>query len=634
MTKRTLTLLFITLTGLLILFIPIILKDGRTWDRNPMAYQGKLNAAPWDIARSSVIRLDGEWEFYWNQLLTPEDFADNAPVPDGYMQVPSLWNGKNVQGENLPAFGCATYRLVLENVPFQGVLGLKKTNVRFSSRVYVNGQALLDDGVPARTAPEYRSGNTPQLGFFEHKGGTIEIIVQAANYEYINSGIPASLELGLEELLIIQHQQKHLTSLLIFGVLCTLALLHLIFFLVTRDGVLRNPMLLLFSLFCVLFALGNGLADQRSLLLLLPDIPFTLTFKLKDFFLSSCFIVLLWIFYQFQDGLLPLRLVIIISLVYAGYLAAIFALPIYMYYRIHGPVMACNTIVLLGLLLRSICLYVKDADGFLLFAALLPVNLYSADSILFSLGIKGSSGFVQVYILIFTVVMIGYLSVEYRGTVTRLRISMQQAQDAEIAFLRAQIKPHFLYNSLSVIAAQTTQEPQKAKNLLYALTDYLRGSFHFKAQDGRIPLSEEINTVRAYLSIEQARFENLLQMEYDIEKNLDAMVPLLCLQPVVENAVHHGIFKRPEGGSVRLGIHRKGNLVVIRVEDNGVGIPQALLESIRRGDSTGVGLKNIQQRLGTHRGAGLEIESVEGIGTVVTLKIPYEEVCDADYFSR
>lgn len=634
MTKRTLTLLFITLTGLLILFIPIILKDGRTSDRNPMAYQGKLNAAPWDIALSPVIRLDGEWEFYWNQLLTPEDFADNAPVPDGYMQVPSLWNGKNVQGENLPAFGCATYRLVLENVPFQGVLGLKKTNVRFSSRVYVNGQVLLDDGVPARTAPEYRSGNTPQLGFFEHKGGTIEIIVQAANYEYINSGIPASLELGLEELLIIQHQQKHLTSLLIFGVLCTLALLHLIFFLVTRDGVLRNPMLLLFSLFCVLFALGNGLADQRSLLLLLPDIPFTLTFKLKDFFLSSCFIVLLWIFYQFQDGLLPLRLVIIISLVYAGYLAAIFALPIYMYYRIHGPVMACNTIVLLGLLLRSICLYVKDADGFLLFAALLPVNLYSADSILFSLGIKGSSGFVQVYILIFTVVMIGYLSVEYRGTVTRLRISMQQAQDAEIAFLRAQIKPHFLYNSLSVIAAQTTQEPQKAKNLLYALTDYLRGSFHFKAQDGRIPLSEEINTVRAYLSIEQARFENLLQMEYDIEKSLDAMVPLLCLQPVVENAVHHGIFKRPEGGSVRLGIHRKGNLVVIRVEDNGVGIPQALLESIRRGDSTGVGLKNIQQRLGTHRGAGLEIESVEGIGTVVTLKIPYEEVCDADYFSR
>lgn len=634
MTKRILTLLLIAVISLLIPFIPFVLKGGHTSDANPVVYQGKLNAAPWDIARSPVIRLDGEWEFYWNRLLTPQDFADNSPVPDGYMQVPSLWNGKSVQGENLPAFGCTTYRLVLENVPFHGVLGLKKANVRFSSKVYVNGQALLSDGVPARTASEYRSGNTPQLGFFEHKGGTIEIIVQAANYEYINSGIPASLELGMEEFMIIQHQQKHLASLLIFGVLCSLALLHLIFFLVTRDGVLRNPMLLLFSLFCVLFALGNGLADQRSLLLLLPDMPFTLAFKLKDFFLSACFIVLLWIFYQFKDGLLPLRLAIITSLMYACYLVAIFALPIYTYYRIHGPVMVCNTIVLLGLLIRSVCLYIRDADGFLLFAALLPVNLYSVDSILFSLGIKGSSGFVQVYILIFTVVMIGYLSFEYRSTVARLRISMQQAQDAEIAFLRAQIKPHFLYNSLSVIAAQTAQEPQKAKNLLYALTDYLRGSFHFKTQDGRIPLSEEINTVKAYLAIEQARFENLLRMEYDIEENLDAMVPLLCLQPVVENAVHHGIFKRAEGGSILLRIHRKGDLVVIRVEDNGVGIPRTQLESIRRGDSTGVGLKNIQQRLGTHRGAGLEIESAEGEGTAVTLKIPYEEVCDADYFSR
>jgi signal transduction histidine kinase len=633
MTKRILTILLITLTGLLILFVPLILKDDRTLDANPMVYQGKLNAAAWDIVRSPVIRLDGQWEFYWNRLLTPEDFVENAPVPDEYMQVPSLWNRKHVQGKNLPVFGCASYRMVLEHVSFRGVLALKKVNARFSSRVYVNGQALLADGVPARTAAEYRSGNTPQLGFFEQNGDTIEIIVQVANYEYINSGIPVSLELGLENLLVLQHQQRHLMALLVFGVLCTLALLHLIFFLVTRDGVLRNPMLLLFALFCVLFALGNGLADQRSLLLLLQDIPFTLAFKLKAFFFSACFIVLLWIFYRFKQGLLPLHLAMIISLVYTGYLAAIFALPIHTYLRIHGLVMICNTVVLLGLLIRSIYVCIREADGFLLFAALLPMNLYSADSILFSLGIKESSGFVQVYILLFTVVMVGYLSIEYRSTVARLRISMQQAQDAEIAFLRAQIKPHFLYNSLSVIAAQTTQEPQKAKSLLYDLTDYLRGSFHFKAQDGRIPLSEELNMVRAYLSIEQARFEDLLRMEYDIEENLDAMVPLLCLQPVVENAVRHGIFKRVEGGSVRLQIHREDSLVVIRVEDDGVGIPQEQLEHIRRGGSAGVGLRNIQQRLGTHRGAGLEIESAEGVGTAVTLKIPYEEVRDADYFS-
>ncbi|MEO3944159.1 histidine kinase [Gorillibacterium sp. CAU 1737] len=633
MTKRTLTLLMITLTGLLMLFIPSFLKDGRTSEAIPAAHQGKMNAAGWDVANSPVIRLDGQWEFYWNRLLTPQDFADASPIPDGYMQVPSLWNGKTINGQKLPTHGYATYRLVLENTPYQGMLALKKVNVRFSSRVFVNGQELLADGVPARMAAEYRSGNTPQLGFFEHKGGPIEIIVQQANYEYINSGIPASLELGLEESMLLQHQQKHLMSLLIFGLLCTLALLYLIFFLVTRDGVLRNPMLLLFSLFCVLFALGNGLADQRSLLLLWQDIPFILVFKLKDFFLSACFIVLLWIFYHFKSGLLPLRLAVTISLLYACYLATILGFPIQTYLRIHGLVMIANTVVLLGLLARSSSVYIKKGEGFLLFTALLSINLYSADSILFSLGFEESSSFLQIYIMFFTAVMIGYLSVEYRSTVARLRISMQQVQDAEIAFLRAQIKPHFLYNSLGVIAAQTTQEPQKAKNLLYDLTDYLRGSFHFKTQDGKIPLSEEMNTVRAYLSIEQARFDNLLRIDYDIEENLDAMVPLLCLQPIVENAVRHGIFKRAEGGSVRLRIHRKDDLVVIRVEDNGLGIPQAQLERIRRGDSAGVGLKNIQQRLGTRRGAGLELESAEGVGTAVTLKIPYEEVRDADYFS-
>lgn len=325
---------------------------------------------------------------------------------------------------------------------------------------------------------------------------------------------------------------------------------------------------------------------------------------------------------------MQLRLAQLVSLVYSTYLVMILVLPIHVYYEIHAGVMACNTVVLLVLLVRAIRLYVRNGEGFLLFVAVLSVNLYSADTILFSLGIKESSGFVQVFILFFTVVMIAYLSMEYRNTVERLRRSMKQTQDAEIAFLRAQIKPHFLYNSLSVIAVQTTQEPQKAKNLLYDLTDYLRGSFHFEAHDGMIPLSGEMNTVKAYLSIEKARFGDLLEVEYYIEEGLNTMVPLLSIQPIVENAVRHGIFKRAEGGRLRLQIHKENDFAVIQVEDNGVGISKELLEGIRRGESPtdGVGLKNIRGRLESYKGARLEIESMEGVGTVVTLKVPYREV--------
>lgn len=636
MLKRLLIISAVTIAGVLALLLSILCGKAHIPDAGLTAKQGRMDASEWKIERDPVLRLDGEWEFYWNKLLTPEDFQDESIVQSAvYMQVPSLWNNKTVQGTTLPVFGCATYRLVIENVPFQGKLVLKKVNARFSSRVYVNGQELLTDGIPAQQEEGYRSGNTPQLVFFKHGGGRVEIIIQVANYEYINSGIPSSPQLGQEHTMLRQHQRKHLSALLIFAALCTIALLYMIFFAITWDGELRNSMLLLFSLFCLLLAWGNGLSDHRSLLLLLPDIPFTLAFKLKDICLSADFIVVIWIFYKFRSGLLQLRLARLVSLVYSIYLVIILVLPIHVYYKIHGSVMAFNTVVLLVLLIRAVHFYVRNGEGFLLFVALLSVNLYSADTILFSLGIKSGSSSIQVFILLFTVAMIADLSMEYRNTVDRLRRSMKQAQDAEIAFLRAQIKPHFLYNSLSVIAAQTTEEPQKAKNLLYDLTDYLRGSFHFEAHDGMVPLSEEMNTVKAYLSIEQARFGDLLEVEYFIEEELDTMVPLLSIQPIVENAVRHGIFKRAEGGRLRLQIFREHDFAVIRVEDNGVGIAKELLEGIRRGDSpsAGVGLKNIRSRLERYKGARLKIESTEGMGTVVTLKIPYREVVHEDNFS-
>lgn len=294
MLKRFLIIGAVILTGVLTLLLSMPWDKAHVQDMKLTAKQGRMDASEWNIERDPVLRLDGEWEFYWNKLLTPEDFQDENTVQAPlYMQVPSLWSKKVVQGTTLPVFGCATYRLVLEHVPFREKLALKKVNARFSSRVYVDGQELLADGLPAQQAENYRSGNTPQLAFFENDSGRIEIIVQVANYEYLNSGIPASIELGREDTMLEQHQRKHLASLLVFAALCTIALFHMIFFIITRDGVLKNPILLLFSLFCFLLAWGNGLSDQRSLLLLLPDIPFTLAFKLKDICLSADFIVVI-----------------------------------------------------------------------------------------------------------------------------------------------------------------------------------------------------------------------------------------------------------------------------------------------------------------------------------------------------
>ena len=209
-------------------------------------------------------------------------------------------------------------------------------------------------------------------------------------------------------------------------------------------------------------------------------------------------------------------------------------------------------------------------------------------------------------------------------TLVQLKESVSSVVETELSFLQAQIKPHFIFNSLSVIAALTSETPQKAKELLYDLTDYLRGSFRFNNYNGMVPLSEELETVKAYISIEKARFQDKLEVAYDIDESIDLLVPMLTIQPIVENAVRHGLFAKPEGGHVSLKVYSKEAYVVIRVEDNGGGIPQNILEELLSDQASyrGIGVKNINRRLSLFYGKGLEIRSEEGKGTTVLLKIP------------
>jgi two-component system, LytTR family, sensor kinase len=624
--KRSLIvfLIIITFISMLLLSMPEN-KQGKS--TSLQAVKGKLELADWNMEHTKILPLDGEWEFYWNQLLTPEDFSAKnkvRPKPAGYMTVPGLWNGKVVGKTEIPVFGYATYRLVIEDIPFHGVLGLKKGNARFSSKIYVNNQELLSDGQPAGKAGDYKSGNTPQLGFFSCHGNRIEILVQVANYEYMNSGIPVSLELGSESAMLHQFQKNNLLALAVFAILLTIAFMHLIFFGVAWAGGVREYLMPLFSLFCFLFAIGNGLADQRPLLLLLPDIPFTIVFKMKDFFLSANFIVMLWIFHKFKKGLLAPRFAKVISILYGAYLLAVVVLPIYVYYKIHLLVMACNTLILLALLVRAIFLYIRNAEGLLLFIAILSVNLYSADAILFSLGLKTSSGFLQVYIMIFAVVMILLLSMQYFSALNNLKSSVKRTQDAEIAFLRAQINPHFLYNALNSIASLCVSSPEKAEEVVVELAQYLRHSFDFKRIDGISTLARELELLEAYLYIEKTRFGERLQVEYDIEEDLDIPIPPLILQPLVENAVRHGVMAKIVGGTVRISIKRQAEKVIFTIEDNGVGMNEIKLNELvtENTKERGIGIWNINQRLKVLYNTELKVVSKIGNGTQVSFELP------------
>ncbi|MBE5995572.1 MAG: histidine kinase [Paenibacillaceae bacterium] len=591
-----------------------------------------MDLSNWNMDETKILSLDGEWEFYWNQLLTPKDFQLQVqPSDKNFMQVPGLWNGKMIEGKKLPVFGCATYRLVLDHVPSREVMALKKENARFSSKVYVNGEELISDGLPARTSKDYRSGNTPKIGFFKNDSDKIEILVQTANYEYMNSGIPVSIELGREDVMLHQHQKDIMLALAIFAVLLAISFLYMIFFIVARIKGIKEYILPLFSLFCSLFAIGNALSDQRPLLLILPEISFTLAFKMKDLFLSVNFITLLWVFHEFKSGLIPLRPTKIISFVYGGYLLVILTFPIYDYYKIHQLVMVSNTIILLVLLIRAILLFVEKAEGMLLLVSVLAVNFYSFDCILFSLGFKTDSGFSQVFMMIFAIVMIFLLSMHYLNAIRLLQTSVMRTQEAEIAFLRAQINPHFLYNALNSIAALCATKPQKAEEVVIELSQYLRRSFDFKRIDAMTTLTKEMELLEAYLYIEKTRFGDRLQVEYDIDETINLPIPHLILQPLVENAVRHGLMKAIVGGKVIISVKRQGTEAVFTIEDNGIGIEKERISGLleEKPESGGIGIWNINQRLMMLYKKGLTIESEFGKGTRVIFGLPFIDIKQA-----
>lgn len=213
------------------------------------------------------------------------------------------------------------------------------------------------------------------------------------------------------------------------------------------------------------------------------------------------------------------------------------------------------------------------------------------------------------------------------GSLLAMKESLGRAIHLEVAFLQSQIKPHFLFNVLNSIVASSYTDIERARSMIVDLADYLRGSFRFSNADERVVFTEEFELIRTYVAIEQARFKDRIRFEADIADGAhDLRILPLLLQPLVENAIRHGIGGRPEGGTVTLIAEVSAGDWRFIVVDNGVGIePERLKSLLHRAEihePQGVGLLNINKRLMHEYGISLELESELGEGTKVTVRIP------------
>ncbi len=212
--------------------------------------------------------------------------------------------------------------------------------------------------------------------------------------------------------------------------------------------------------------------------------------------------------------------------------------------------------------------------------------------------------------------------------VAELDTSRARLARAELRALRAQISPHFIYNALTAIASFVRTDPELARELILEFAEFTR--YSFRAHGEFTTLAEELRSIDRYLTIERARFGERLQVRLQIAPEvLPVGLPYLCLQPLVENAVRHGLTRKPGVGTVSIEARDAGADCIITVEDDGVGMDPVVLHGRDTGDDgidagQHVGLSNVDERLRSVFGEpfGLVVETAPGAGTKVSMRIP------------
>jgi two-component system, LytTR family, sensor kinase len=228
-------------------------------------------------------------------------------------------------------------------------------------------------------------------------------------------------------------------------------------------------------------------------------------------------------------------------------------------------------------------------------------------------------------LLMYWLVVLGHLGWDYYQRLRERDVQTAELQrelvEAKLDALRMQLNPHFLFNTLHAVSALIHEDPEAADRVVARLSELLRLSLD-QSKPQEVPLHEELAFLDRYLEIEQTRFADRLKVQKQVSPDVErALVPYLILQPLVENAIRHGIEPREDQGNVIIGARRSNGMLELRVTDNGAGLANQPAASAREG----IGLSNTRSRLRHLYGENyrLELASAAGGGLEARIDIPY-----------
>ncbi|HEX3040455.1 MAG TPA: histidine kinase [Caproiciproducens sp.] len=618
-------IIFITalLTNVLLLYV-----HTSTGKKLPIT-NGAVDISGWSSRNDKVLSLGGDWEFYWNRLITYQDLRSGVK-PDLIQNVPQVWNRYRIKGENLPGFGFGTYRLKITGAQNGKPLALWIPTFSTAYRLYVDDDLIASGGTVSNIPEIGKPQFLPRQVVFTPRRDTFDLIIQVSNYTYSRGGMWYTLYLGDPGRVFGIERGILCRDLFILGSLCVMAFIYFSIFMFRR----QEKSNLYFAVLCFISACRTLLHGSYLFNTILSFLPF-------KYIIGMDYLVLYWfpvILTALLRQLFPCEFTEKpIKVVLYGYAAFMSALTLL------TPVSFFTNFVYLAefvFLLISIYIFIKmcraiwhdRAHAALLLTGCIILLLGAAFDVMYQNSVI-TAGFFELTPICFFLLLLmqaHVLAESFALTIQKkdealaqLQISSERERQTELKFLKSQIRPHFIHNALNTILSVSRKDVPRAQELLMEFSSYLRGCFDFKDLNDVIPIESELEFVRSYIILEQARFGEKLQVEYDIDDE-SIMVPPLILQPLVENAVVHGIRPKPDGGKILIYVKRSGETTRIGVTDNGDGIDPEKADRLIAGEDTGrsVGIFNITKRLKKLYGISLCIKNMEGGGLDVYMELP------------
>lgn len=618
---------------------------------NKEATAGKLKIAAQDLEQEKMIQLNGQWEFYSNQLLEPKDFKESHMVLNSYhyIRVPGSWKGHVINGEKLDSQGYATYRLQLFLPETEKRLGLAIHSITSSYRIWINGRLVDEKGKVGTDREMTRPYKRPHIIPLELENNQAEIIIQVANFSQRKAGILAPVELGdydkLEEKLV----KKAVISAVMAGSIFAAGLHHFVLFARMRN---RYDSLW-FGLTCLILGLKNMSESPHILSFIFPQLSNNVLITIEYIgFIGSGPLYTLFI-YSFFSKIMSPRMRNILMIPGLIFLMIVLLTPVHVFTKLAVEMQIYTIIVCIALIAYTFKASLKGMEGaivFLIGAVVFFITIIN--DILVNNGTVVQSGTIFSFGLLFIIFCMEII------LSLKLFNAYQMIEEMSYRILQLdKVKDEFLANTSHELRTPLNGMIGLAQSLLFSLKDQLspqhERQFQMIVSSGQ-RLYYLINDILDYsrlinndirLKWSYVNLHQLIQVVFAVIQPLTEGRKLtLCnhvsrdfpliladenrLEQILFNLIGNAVKYTPQG-QVSVGAREYDGFVEIFVEDTGVGIPknkfdiifkpfEQLLESGEAG--TGLGLKITKQLVEIH-GGKIWVESEVGKGSKFTFTI-------------